>query len=182
MRKVTIRTRRDTRDETFMRMALVHAETALKAGWIPVGAVFIKDNRVIAHGAKMGTVHTLFDHAEHNGCYQALWSRDGPKNLAGVEVYSTMEPCVLCMAMLMITRVRRITYGIEDPYGGGAYMISSTRDMPERFRKEKPELKGAVLRGESKKLLRQFFESRRNSGGSWADASNPLVKLVFDEA
>jgi tRNA(adenine34) deaminase len=169
-------------DRRFMGIALGHAEKALDNGWIPVGAVFVKDSQVVAYGIKNGITHSLFDHAEHNGCYQALWSRKGPRNLQGFTVYTTLEPCVMCMSLLMTTRVTRIVYGLRDPYGGGEFMLDGAR-LPARFRKERPVLEGGVLREESRALLRKFFlEQKRKKNGRhqhWSDEGNPLVRLAM---
>src|SRR3989344_3406425 len=155
-------------EEGYMDLALEQAEVALNKGLIPVGAVFVHDNRVIVHGRKNCIIHTLFDHAEHNGCYQALWSRDGPRNLQGCIVYSTLEPCVMCMSMLMTTRVSRIVYALEDPYGGGGFMLADPSRLPERFRSEHPTIAGGVLREPSRTLLRQFF-LKQAQDGHWTD-------------
>lgn len=161
-------------DEQYMHLALAQAYNALRQGWVPVGAVFIEGSHVIAYGTKDGTKHPRFDHAEHNGCYQALWAgRDGPRDLRGVTVYSTMEPCVMCMSMLMTTRVERIVYAMEDPYGGGAYLLTSP-DRPTRFKEDIPMLEGGCLREESKVILREFF-TQQSESSNWSDQANPLV-------
>jgi tRNA(adenine34) deaminase len=145
-----------------------------------VGAVFVKGGRVIAHGAKTGLVHSLFDHAEHNACYQALWSREGPRNLEGFTVYSTLEPCLMCLSMLMTTRVSRIVYACEDPYGGGCRLLENPALLPMRFQKERPVAEGGLLQAESKELLRRFFSSEKRLGQkNWSDPDNPLIKLVM---
>ncbi len=162
-------------DLLYMDLALENAETSLKNGWMPVGAIFVHRDRIIASGTKNGMVHARFDHAEHNGCYQALWSRKGPRDLDGVTVYSTLEPCILCMAMLLTTRVSRIVYGLEDPYGGGSYLLSSPK-RPARFRKELPELSGGVRRDESMILMHRFFAAQKENSKAWP-ADNPLVML-----
>jgi len=170
-------------DERFMKLALDQAQLALNNNWIPVGAVFVMGAKVIAHGVKNGTTHTLFDHAEHNACYAALWSRKGPRNLEGCTVYSTLEPCMMCLSMLMTTRVSRIVFACEDPYGGGCKLLKRPSCLPLRFQKEHPTVTGGVLRAESKELLRRFFVLQKDSGQkNWSDPDNPLVKLVTNSA
>jgi tRNA(adenine34) deaminase len=172
----------ETHDERYMRLALDQAKIALSYEWIPVGALFVKDNVIVAHGRKTGLVHPLFDHAEHNGCYGALHAgREGPRNLAGVTVYATLEPCLVCMSMLMTTRVSRIVYGLDDPYGGGTFLLSSP-GLPPRFQKERPVVEGGVLREESRLLLREFFVRERDTNSkNWSDHTNPLVKLAMGD-
>lgn len=163
-------------DRRYMQLALRQAELALQNRWIPVGSVFVKDDRIIAYGVKSGIGHTHFDHAEHNGCYQTLWNREGPKNLSGFTVYSTLEPCIVCMSLLMHLRVSRIVYGMPDPYGGGRSLLENPGALPPRFKKERPEVRGGFLQESSRVLLRRFFEEQEE-GGHWGDPENPLVKL-----
>lgn len=171
----------DSNDERFMRLALDQARLALHNNWIPVGAVFVKDGHIIAHGCKTGTAHTLFDHAEHNGCYQALWSRQGPSNLRGFTVYSTLEPCLMCLSMLMTTRVSRIVYGLADPYGGGGFVLKHAKYLPARFKEERPEFEGGLLAKESAGLLREFF-TKNEKNIHWSDKNNPLVRLAMEHS
>ena len=162
-------------DEKFMRIALGEAKYALEHNRIPVGAVIVKDGKVVTFGRKTGEIHPLFDHAEHNACYGALWDPGGSKNLRGTTVYTTLEPCIMCVAMLMTVRVERIVYGLIDPNGGGKFMLNNPKILPERFKKERPIIKGGCLKDESKALLRQFFE--RQTEGNWSNKENALVKL-----
>lgn len=162
----------------YMHIALAHAASALANDWIPVGAVFVApDGNVIAHGRKNGETHTRFDHAELNGCFLALPSREGPRDLDGVTVYTTLEPCVLCMSALMTARVSHVVFGLEDPYGGGTFILQSP-NLPPRFQKQAPRVISGVLRKESKALLRQFYLSTKGSN-HWSDPENPLVKLAL---
>lgn len=170
----------DSKDVQYMRFALDQAELALKQDWIPVGAVFVRDNHVVANARKLGDKHALFDHAEHNGCYQVLYDR-ALENLDGFTVYSTMEPCLMCMSMLMTTRVSRIVYGIEDPYGGGGFILKHPELLPERFQKKRPTLEGGFMRPESLGLLHRFFSEGRDER-NWSDKDNALVKLIMNEA
>ena len=166
-------------DDDFMQLAIDQAKIALYNKWIPVGAIFVRDDAVMTHGRKTGEKHTHFDHAEHNACYNALWSRQGPRHLRGVTVYSTLEPCVMCMGMLMTVRVSRIVYALPDPYGGGSYLVKAPRrSRPERFKSELPVLVQAseAVATQVKALMREFFETTDER--CWQDPENPLVQLV----
>ena len=162
-----------------MRLALEQAGLALDNDWIPIGAVFVKNGQVITHGRKNGMNHPLFDHAEHNGCYQTLWSREGPRNLDGFTVHTTLEPCIMCCGMLMTARVSRIVYALEDPYGGGSFMLSDPTRLPARYQHVHPVIQGGILREDSKDLLRQFFSKHKGDSKFWSDKSNALVQLVM---
>lgn len=168
-------------DKAYMQLALGQARAALAHDWIPVGAVFVLNGSIIAIGSKTGMVHPRFDHAEHNGCYRALWGPHSAKDLEGCDVFSTMEPCILCMAMLMTLRVRRILYGMEDPYGGGGFILKNREILPPRFKDQHPVLVGGVCRDESRELLRQFFRTNlaKDESGPWRNPDNPLVRACM---
>lgn len=168
-----------------MQYALSQAQQALEKGWIPIGAVFVKNDCIITYGRKDGMHHPHFDHAEHNGCYRALpRGEEGVRSdLSGVTVYTTLEPCIMCIGLLMTTRVSRIVYGLNDPYGGGGFILSSHVEgcLPERFQQDRPELCGGVLENKSRALLRKFFEKqkKKSKGTPWSTANNALVRHVM---
>lgn len=171
-------------NEFFMSLALEQADVALKRDWIPVGAVFVNEHGdVVTHARKMGRFHAHFDHAEHNGCYQALWAgRNGPKDLQGITVYTTLEPCVMCMSMLLTTQVSHIVWGMEDSYGGGACFLRHQDIFPLRFRGVHtfPSFEEGCMREESRYLLKSFF-LRRKEGEPWSNRENALVKACLEE-
>jgi tRNA(adenine34) deaminase len=170
-------------DSVFMQLALDQAKVALANQWIPVGAVFVHRGHVVAHGVKSGHTHTLWDHAEHNGCYEALWSREGPKNLKDFTVYSTLEPCLICISMLITTRVSRIVFACEDPYSSGRGLLENPGVLPGRFKTERPICEGGILREESRALLRDYFNAQKDTGReNWSNPENPLVKMALAES
>ena len=160
-------------DNMFMEYALKHARTALENGFIPVGCVLIEKGRIVSHGIKTGQYHQRFDHAELNAINQALWSREGPRTLSGVTVYVTLEPCMVCMSMLMACRVERIVYGLPDKYAGSALFLNKASSLPKMYQHVKPRVEGGCKSKESLKLLRTFFCDTEN-GQKW-DRKNPLV-------
>jgi tRNA(adenine34) deaminase len=164
-------------DEYFMRVALREAIRALTHKWIPVGAVYVRNGKIIAYGRKTGIPHARLDHAELNGCFDALPNRKECEHLEGVTVYTTLEPCLMCMSVLMTARVSGVVYGCEDPYGGGSFLLSDP-NLPPRFVGRLPSIKGGVLREESRQLLKQFF-LQKPSSGTWSNSDNPLAKLAL---
>lgn len=173
-------------DIEFMKLALEQAKIALEKKLIPVGAVLVLDYRIISFGTKKGLLHTLLDHAEYNACYEALhhqnlWNTDGQKNLTGFTVYTTLEPCMMCLSILMTARVSRIVFGCKDPYGGGTILLRNPDVLPSRFLDGLPEVTGGVLEKEAKLLLRDFFEGLKKGGHkNWSDPNNPLVKYIME--
>lgn len=166
-------------DDDFMQLAIDQASIALANELLPVGVIFTKDNHRIAHGRKTGEAHFRLDHAEYHACRSALSNRNGPRSLRGVTVYSTLEPCVMCMGMLLSMRVSRIVYAIPDPHGGGSYLLRSPKRLrPERFKNELPKLvqASAAATANVVELFRQFF--RETQDPFWQNPDNELVKLV----
>lgn len=171
-------------DEGFMALAYDQAEIALNNGWIPVGAVFVRNNQVVGHGRKLGGEHKhpRLDHAELNGCNQLLWGSEGPRDLDGFEVFSTLEPCLNCMATLMTVRVSRIVWALPDPYGGGSCLLKHPEMLPDRFKSERPIFEEGLLAERSRLLLRKYFLSRaEKKDKNWSDPENPLVKLALSD-
>ena len=167
-------------DREFMEHALRHAKTALQNDWIPVGCVLVEKGRIISHGIKTGQHHARLDHAELNAINQALWSREGPRTLSGVTVYVTLEPCMVCMSMLMACRVARVVYGLKDHYAGAASFLTKASSLPPMYQKVKTRIEGGCLASESVALLREFFV-HNEKGKTW-DRDNPLVKHCIESS
>ena len=109
-----------TRDECFMRMALAQAAEAAAAGEVPVGAIVVKDGRVIASGrnAPIG-LNDPTAHAEIvalRGAAQAV----GNYRLDGCELFVTLEPCAMCSGAMLHARLARVVFGAPDRKTGAA--------------------------------------------------------------
>ncbi len=143
--------------QTFMRLALSEAEQALAANEFPVGCVIVHHGEVVARGhrtnSRTGTANEL-DHAEVAALRELLSARpeiDRP----GLTVYSTMEPCLMCYATLLLNGVRTIAWAYEDAMGGGTGLDLDS--LPPLYREMRPTLIGGVLRAESLALFQRFF-------------------------
>ena len=144
----------------FMREALAEAEKAAAIGEIPVGAVIVKDGKIVGRGHNLRTVtKSPLDHAEivamkNAAEYMNSWRFDG------CTVYVTLEPCVMCSGAIVQSRMKRIVYGAKDPRGGGA---GSLYDIPSDSRMYHTcEVIKGVLASECSELLISFFRKRRN--------------------
>jgi tRNA(adenine34) deaminase len=163
-------------DERFMGEALKEAKHSLKDRLLPVGAVLVKSGKILARGRKRGEVHFAIDHAEKNACEEILSLASA--KLDGIIVYTTMEPCLMCMGLLLNLRVERIVYAIEDPYGGGTGILRPDA-LPRRHTERHPFLRGGVLRTEAKDLLKNYFKNVAPPG-IWKNKKNPLVKMCLE--
>lgn len=151
----------DPADEHFMRLALTEAEAALAIGEFPVGCVLVADGEVVASGGRKNSMDfSELDHAEIVAL-RALQRARPEIELSRVSVYSTMEPCLMCYATLIVNNVRRIIYGYEDVMGGGTNLRLET--LAPLYSSLKMEITGNVLREESLRLFQRFFSSADNA-------------------
>lgn len=144
--------------EFHMQQALQEAARALAEGEFPVGCVLVADDEVVARGRRQnsrGPSLTELDHAE----VVALRSLAASKKewRAPLVAYSTMEPCLMCFATLLLNGVTTVVYAFEDPMGGGTAL--ALEKLPPLYRQLAPTVIGRVCRSESLALFRQFFSN-----------------------
>jgi tRNA(adenine34) deaminase len=146
-------------DEQFMREALKRAADAGTHGDVPIGAVVVDNDRVIAAaGNERELRHDPTAHAELLALRSAAEEK-GTWRLDGTTMYVTLEPCAMCAGALVLARVRRLVYGPLDRKAGAAY---SLYNIPQDRRlNHYVEITAGVLADESAALLRDFFEGRR---------------------
>lgn len=146
-------------DVDFMRLALEQAERARAAGEVPVGAVLVSGDRVIAAGANhpIGsndpTAHAEIEALRCGG--GAL----GSYRLTGTTLYVTLEPCPMCAMAIVHARVRRLVFGAWDPRAGAAGSVTDIFTLPGL--NHRVDVFGGVLMEECGGLLREFFAARR---------------------
>lgn len=147
--------------EKFMRLALDQAESALINGEFPVGCVIVRDGEVVATGARMNSGVELceLDHAEIVAL-RSLQRTRPDIDFSSVTVYSTMEPCLMCFATLIVNNVHRLVYGYEDVMGGGTNLPLPL--LSPLYSSMKMEITRDILRRESLSLFREFFTSGKN--------------------
>jgi tRNA(adenine34) deaminase len=146
-------------DIEFMRLALDAARGAETAGEVPVGAVLVRGESVLAVGANRPiaacdpTAHAEIEALRAGG--QAL----GSYRLNGTTLYVTLEPCVMCASAIVHARVSRLVFGAWDPKAGGAGSITNVFGLPSL--NHRVDVFGGVLMEESARLLSDFFAARR---------------------
>jgi tRNA(adenine34) deaminase len=142
-----------------MRAALAEARRAGARGEIPVGAVVALDGRIVARaGNDSIRPHDPTGHAEVRAIRRAA-RRVGSYRLINATVVVTLEPCLMCMGVMVHARVGRLVFGAADPKAGAAvslYRVAEDRRLNHRF-----PVVGGVLATDCGALLRQFFASRR---------------------
>lgn len=147
-------------DIGFMELALHQAESALRRGEIPIGAVLVQEGRVVAQNHNRR--EELCDATAHA---EVLVIREagrilGGWRLPGATLYVTVEPCPMCAGALVQARVERLVYGAADPKGGAAgtlYDIVRDGRLNHRL-----AVTGGVMERRCAALLQEFFRSRRD--------------------
>jgi tRNA(adenine34) deaminase len=140
-------------DEYFMKKALAEAETAFDKGEIPVGAVIVVDNRVIARSHNLTEMLSdVTAHAEMQSITAAA-NFLGGKYLRNCTLYVTLEPCQMCAGALYWSQIPKVVFGAADPERG-------YRTMGGRLHPKTVVVEG-VMEAESADLLVRFFRMRR---------------------
>ena len=142
-----------------MRLALVEARRAESAGEVPVGAVVVLGEEIVATGCNRAiTDHDPTAHAEVVALRQAA-ARLTNYRLIGATLYVTVEPCAMCAGAAVLARIARLVYGCDDPKAGAVrslYQIADDARLNHRI-----EIASGVLAEECSALLRTFFQERR---------------------
>ena len=142
----------------FMDLALKQAEAALAVGDFPVGCVIEYQGRVVASGHRANTIGTIneIDHAEMVAL-RSLLAGDHTIPMDRVTIYSTMEPCLMCYATLLVNGVRRFVYAYEDVMGGGTNLPLAK--LAPLYRDLAPMVLGSIRRFSSLALFHRFFSN-----------------------
>ena len=145
-------------DTIFMKAALREAGKAAAAGEVPVGAVVVRDGRIVARGHNKPIESSdPTAHAEIVALRKAA-RKAGNYRLPDCDLYVTVEPCAMCVGALVQARVQRLVFGALDPKAGA---VSSIMTFPFEQANHRPEIVGGILADECAKLLRDFFRARR---------------------
>ena len=147
-------------DLHLMRAALSEAEDAARSGEVPVGALVAKDGEIIA--AARNRVLETGDPTAHAEilALRAAAERIGNYRLIGCDLYTTVEPCLMCAGAIVHARVRRLVYGPPEPKFGGveSKLALEGLGLPHRL-----TVVSGVLADEGRALLQRFFQERRRA-------------------
>ncbi|SNR81530.1 nucleoside deaminase [Desulfurobacterium atlanticum] len=142
----------------FLKEAVKEAKKALKFGEVPIGAVIVKNNRIIGRGFnKKEFLQSPTAHAEIIAIEDAA-KRLNSWRLTGTILYSTVEPCIMCCGAIIQARIEKVVYSTPDPKFGGVeslFSIFSNGNLNHKVKVEKYPLE------EPEKLLKEFFRNLR---------------------
>lgn len=146
-------------DIDFMRLALEAARGAEAAGEVPVGAVLVQGDAILAIAANRPIAgHDPTAHAEIEAL-RAGGKALGSYRLSGTTLYVTLEPCVMCASAIVHARVSRLVFGAWDPKAGAAGSTVNIFTLPSM--NHRVDVFGGVLMEDCAGLLNGFFEARR---------------------
>jgi tRNA(adenine34) deaminase len=155
-----MKTRPVDSDVSFMRAALRQARSAARKGEVPVGAVVVREGRVIARGGNrpIRSVDPTA-HAEIVVLRSAA-RKLGNYRLTGCDLYVTVEPCAMCLGAVLQARIGRLVYGAADPKAGA---VKSIVRFPIHKTNHRLLVRDNVLAEECAEILREFFRERRQA-------------------
>lgn len=144
-----------------MRAALDQARSAADEGEVPIGAVVVKDGRIIA--AAHNRPRQLCDPTAHAEilALRAAAQTLGNERLDGCELWVTLEPCPMCAGAISHARIAKLYYAAADPKGGGVDHGARVFDQAQCL--HRPEVYGGIGEEPAAELLQGFFQARRQS-------------------
>jgi tRNA(adenine34) deaminase len=146
-------------DEKWMQIAISEANLAKSKNEIPVGAVLIQNNELIAQAYNQPISHNdPTAHAEIQVLRIAAKQQSNYR-LVGSTIYVTLEPCAMCLGAMMHARIKRIVFGASDPKTGVCGSCANLTS--EAFFNHRIAVLGGILEKESKEILQSFFKLRR---------------------
>jgi len=149
-------------DDTYwMGKALEEAQRAFEEGEVPVGAVVVRRDRIVGRGHnRTERTGRPFEHAE----VVALWEAVGDlqsKTLEDCVLYSTIEPCVMCIGAALLARIPRVIFGAREPKTGACESVLSIPNEPRL--EHRMVVTGGVEADRCQALMQKFFRARRSS-------------------
>jgi tRNA(adenine34) deaminase len=146
-------------DEEFMREALKEARKAAREGEVPVGAVVVKDGKVVSRGHNLTEKkQSALTHAELMALGKASKKLKSWR-LVDCDLYVTLEPCTMCAGAIVLSRVRKLVYGTMDPKAGA--VDSTARVMENEKLNHRVKVIRGVLKEECAGVWTDFFKEVR---------------------
>lgn len=145
-------------DEYFMRQAIALANEAAERDEVPVGAIAVKDGKIISSASNTREESKCATHHAELLAIEGACRALGGWRLPGVTLYVTMEPCAMCAGAIINARVPRVVFGAPDLRFGAFGSLINLAEVPLNH---KPEITPGVLGDECAKILTDYFKSKR---------------------
>ncbi|MGH2645996.1 MAG: nucleoside deaminase [Ginsengibacter sp.] len=148
-------------DEYFMQQAIKEAHKALDADEVPIGAVIVMHDKIIARGYNQ--VETLNDSTAHAEiiALTSAFNFLGSKYLPGATLFATIEPCTMCCGALYWSKIGRLVYGSADPKHGGLSALHGNDVIKKNPLHPKTEIVINICADECVQLMKDFFKNKR---------------------
>lgn len=151
-----------TEDERWMEFALREAEQAFKRKEVPIGAIIVREGRIIGRGYNQTeTLHDPTAHAEMIAITAAAANLN-ERRLEGCTMYVTLEPCPMCAGAIVLSRIPRLVFGAPDPKAGACGTLYNL--VQDERLNHRVELVNEVLAEHCSALLKDFFLKVRSNG------------------
>mmetsp|Transcript_22390 Transcript_22390/g.21623 ORF Transcript_22390/g.21623 Transcript_22390/m.21623 type:complete len:267 (-) Transcript_22390:130-930(-) len=167
------------KDEHFMRLALRHAQHSFREREVPIGAIIVDSNGVILATSRnqVEAKNDVTAHAEIT-CIRRASQLQKNWRLSGCILYSTLEPCPMCMGAIQASRITKVVYGASDLRMGACGSWVDLVQSKHPF--HAVEVKGGLLNDESSLLLKRFFQMRRQESAVNKVVSNDISGSHID--
>lgn len=151
-----------TQHEYFMGKAIEQARHALAKNEFPVGCVIVYEGEIIASGFRNGSADEIPNETDHAEiiAIRRLGKITHHIDRSRASIYSTMEPCLMCFAAILLSGIGEIVYAYEDAMGGGTNLDLS--GLSPLYRNRSIRIVPDILRAESLKLFKAFFSNPQN--------------------
>ena len=145
--------------EIFMKQALKEAEKAYQKEEVPIGAVIVKDGKIIARAYNLKEIkHDTTEHAEIRAIKKAS-KRLGAWRLSDCEMYTTLEPCPMCAGALIQARIKKVHIGTMDEKTGACGSVLNL--LKDHKFNHQVEVEYGILENECREILQEFFKELR---------------------
>ena len=146
-------------EEKFMKQALKEAKKAYQKEEVPIGAVIVKDGKIIARAYNLKEVkHDTTEHAEIRAIKKAS-KKLGAWRLSDCEMYTTLEPCPMCAGALIQARIKKVNIGTMDEKTGACGSVLNL--LKDHKFNHQVEVEYGILENECKEILQDFFKELR---------------------
>lgn len=145
----------------YMNKALLEAKKAFDIMEVPVGAVIVKDDKIIGTGYNKKEINkNPISHAEIEAIYEAC-RNTGDWRLNGASMYVTAEPCIMCAGAILHARISKVYFGVNEPKFGGIISVANIFDINRL--NHKVEYHSGLMSEEISKMMKEFFSLLRAS-------------------